>query len=945
MNRLRVWNIRVKRLAAAVLFVFLLVMLCGGQVLAAAVPQEDTPDYKVAFYAFDCYHMQDADGRKYGYGYDMMEKLSEFLQCTFSYVGYEKSAAECEEMLRNGELDLYTAAKITPEREKEFVFSKHPTITSVTCMNVKGGNTSVIPGDYSTYNGLKIGLLERHTYNDMFLEFVKEKGFDCDVVYYETPTELSNALISGEVDALVNSYISAPDDEIIIEDFGETPYYFMARKEDQALIDAIDAAIDEMNIESPNWRTDLYNKYYGAEDSNTELTADENALLTQMQADHTIVRAVMNPDNNPYSWYGENGTGYGIIADIFAETVKELGLDYEILSVSSRKEYEEILKSGEVDICLDVDSNDAEEGSYRYKITDPYLTTTVSVLKRRGASGKMARIGVVEDNLAIKEIIDSTWPGAEPVLLDDTEECIQKIISEEIDGALLMSYTAQKIARDDVQNRLSVEIVPGRTLGLKMGINYRSNHNFVSLWRKTLLRVAESKSDELVLGYLNGAATQKLSSYLFDHPMYMVAILVVIFFVLMIVVMYIESTRAKNRQLDISEKLADALNEAKIANEAKVNFFSKMSHDIRTPLNVVLGMTQIAKKYKQDPEKLDNALENITSEGNYLLTMINSILDVNQLSHGHVDLVYMPFNPDECMRDSMKILLPLAERKSQTLTFSSDFKDHVVVGDSGRFSQIMVNIVSNAIKYTNQGGTIKVTLEALSGNHYRFTCADNGIGMSREYLEHICDEYSRAGDRQISGTEGTGLGMSVVKGFTELMHGTLKVESELRKGSTFIVDIPFGEPSIHDRELIVNSNKEQEASDADFEGKKVLLAEDNALNAEIAVELLGSIGLTVDVAEDGEKAVQRFEASALHEYFAIFMDMQMPVMNGVEATKQIRASERNDSNIWIIAMTANTLASDRKSCEEAGMNGYLSKPIHLKEIQRALKERIQSGIV
>lgn len=365
-----------------------------------------------------------------------------------------------------------------------------------------------------------------------------------------------------------------------------------------------------------------------------------------------------------------------------------------------------------------------------------------------------------------------------------------------------------------------------------------------------------------------------------------------------------------------------------------------MSHDIRTPLNVVLGMTQIAKKYQNEPEKLDNALENITSEGNYLLTMINSILDVNQLSHGHVELVYKPFNPDECMRDSMKILLPLAERKKQNLTFSSNFREHVVVGDSSRFSQIMVNIVSNAIKYTESGGRIKVTLEEVLGNRYRFTCEDNGIGMSQDYLKHICEEYSRADDKQISATEGTGLGMSVVKGFTELMHGTLQVESQLGKGSTFIVEIPFGEPSIKERELVINANEEQNFLPSEFKGKKVLLAEDNALNAEIAVELLQSIGLTAELAEDGEQAVQKYENSAQNEYFAIFMDMQMPVMDGVEATKQIRASKRHDHDICIIAMTANTLARDRNICEEAGMDGYLSKPIHLKDIGRALKEYV-----
>ena len=926
-----------EKITAVLSGILLAIMICCP--VYAAVPQEDTPDYKVAFYAYDCYHMEDNNGKKYGYGYDMMQGLSEYLQCTFSYVGYEKSAQECEEMLRNGEIDIYTAAKVTPEREKDFVFSKHPAITSTTCMNVKRGNNTVVAGDYSTYNGLRIGLLKRHTYNERFIEFTKEKGFDCDIVYYATPTELSNALISGEVDALVNSYIRTPEDETTVENFGETPYYFMAKKENQDLIDELDDAIDQMNIESPNWREELYNKYYGSEDFNTELTEDEKALLKQMQADRTTIRAVMNPDNDPYSWY-EDGRGYGIAADLFFETVKALDLDYEIIPVSSRQEYKNLLESGEVDVCIDMDSYYADEGEYKYKLTDPYLTTTVSILKRRGSSGKINRIGVLEDSLAMREIIESAWPKAELVLLENTDQCVEKIISGEINGALMMSYTAQKVARDDTQNRLSVEIVPEMTLGLKMGINHKADHNFVSLWKKTLMQVSANKSDELVQDYLNETETPSLFAYLFDRPIYLVGILGLLFFVLLIIVLYIGSTRAKNKQLRISEQLSDALMEAKKANDAKINFFSKMSHDIRTPLNVVLGMTQIAKKYKSDPDKLDNALENITSEGNYLLTMINSILDVNQLSHGHVELIYKPFDPDECMKDSIKILVPLAERKNQTLTFSSDFKDHVVVGDAGRFSQIMVNIVSNAIKYTENGGSIEATMEALPGNHYRFTCKDNGIGMSQDYLKHICEEYSRAEDKQISSTEGTGLGMSVVKGFTELMHGTLKVESELGKGSTFMVDIPFGEPSIKEREQIINSNTDQNLLPANFEGKKVLLVEDNVLNAEIAMELLQSIGFVVDVAENGEIAVQKYENSAINEYFVIFMDMLMPVMDGVEATRQIRASSRSDNDILIIAMTANTLARDRKSCEEAGMNGYISKPIHIKEIGNTLKAHL-----
>lgn len=919
----------------------MMTLLFQCPVYAASVPREETPDYKVAFYAFDCYHMQDANGKKYGYGYDMMQQLSGYLPCTFSYIGYDKTAAECEDMLRNGEVDIYTAAKKTPEREKEFAFSKHPAITSTTCMNVKRGNESVVAGDYSTYEGLRIGLLERHTYNDRFIEYTESKGFDCKIVYYATPTELSNALINGDVDAIVNSYIRTPEDETTVENFGETPYYFMARKEDQPLLDAIDAAIDQMNIETPNWRTDLYNQYYGSQNSNTELTREEQALLQKLQAEQTTVRAVMNPDRNPYSWY-EDGHGYGIAADIFIETARTLGLNYEIIPVSTKEEYDAVVNSGEADLCLDYDSYYEDEGSYKYKITNPYLTTTVSVLRSRGSSGKMNRIGVLEDSIPMKEICSLVWPNAETVLFENSEQCVRKILSGEIDGALLMSYAAQELARDDTQNRLSVDIVPGAALELKMGVNSKADHRFFGLWEKTLSEVAANKSAEIVQNYLQMSNTPSLPAFLFDHPAYLVFLALILFTVLFLVVLYAETTRAKNKQLEISDQLSEALVEAKEANDAKVNFFSKMSHDIRTPLNVVLGMTQIAKKYKHDPGKLDQALENISSEGNYLLSMINSLLDVNQLEHGHIELIHKPFNPDECMRDSMDFLRPLAEKKEQQFTFASDFHDHVVVGDSGRFSQIMVNIVSNAIKYTQTGGTIAVTLEALENNRYRFTCRDNGIGMSQEFLQHICEDYSRAEDSRTSETEGTGLGMSVVKGFTQLMRGTLKVDSALGEGSTFVVEIPFDEPTVKERELVIHA-KEQNQSHDDFAGKKVLLAEDNALNAEIAMELLGSIGLSVDTAENGEIAVRKYEKSGLREYDAIFMDMQMPVMDGVEAARKIRASKRPDHDILIFAMTANTLVRDRQNCEEAGMNGYITKPVSLKDIENALREGKLSG--
>ena len=926
-----------KRIRTSLISIFMIICVLATTAFAASVPQEETPNYKVAFYAFDCFNMQDENGMRSGYGYEMMQNISKYLQCTFSYEGYDKTANECVDMLRNGELDLYTAARLTDERRQEFAISKHPSITATTCMNVKVGNTSVVEGDYSTYNGLRIGLLARHTYNERFLNWAESKGFSYEIKYYETQTELSKALVDDEVDALVNSYIRTPEDEKTVEDFGQTPYYIMARKEDQALIDKIDAAIDRMNIENPNWRVELYNKYYGTQDANVEFTDSEQALLDKLVADKTVVRAVMNPDGKPYSFYNDE-EGSGIVAEIFAATADELGLKYEIIPVKNRQEYMEAVFSGAVDIWIDAEYDYIDDNQFKYKFTEPYLSTSVSVLRERGASGKIKKIAVIEDNVNVKEILSTNWPDAEIVKVENTDECIQQIVTGKVDGALMLTYTAQRLSSDDIQNRLRVDIVPGAELSLKMGINANDNRDFYGIWSKTLSVVSANIEDEIVQSYVEETTAVTAIQYLFDHPTMFIIIIVAVLLIIFLTALYLQSVKSKNIQTEISKKLAVALNDAEAATEAKNEFFSKMSHDIRTPLNVVLGMTQIAQKYKNDTSRLSEALESITSEGNYLLVLINSILDVNQLEHGHIELVNAPFDVTDCVKRSVEVLKPLIDKKEQKLVYNCDCEKCVVIGDSNRFSQIIINIVSNAIKYTDGGGTIKVSLESLGDLKFRFTCSDNGIGMSEDFISHITEDYVRAEDSRVSKIQGTGLGMSVVKGFTELMNGTLKIKSKLGEGSTFIVEIPFMQATKEQIDEILNPAENETDIYEKFTGKKVLLAEDNALNAEIAIELLQSIGLTVDWAENGAVAVDCFNNSKVNEYFAIFMDMQMPVMDGVEATKSIRNSNRPDNGIPVFAMTANTFASDRKRCHDAGMNGYISKPINVEVIATTLNE-------
>jgi len=885
---------------------------------------------RVGFFAFAGYHMQDADGRRSGYGYDFLQEMARYGNWTYEYTGYDKSWSQMQDMLASGEIDLLTSAQKTPEREEQFAFSNSPIGTNSAILTVKSGDTRYRSGSYDTYNGMRIGLLEGSSRNSRLDAFAADKGFVYTPVYYQTSADMEDDLQSGtNIDALFSSSLRIVENEWILDEFDPSDFYVMVRKDDTALLNDVNSAIAQMDHSDANWRSELWNKYYKA-DSGSEIsfTEEEQDYIDKMKADGTPIRAIVEPDRAPYSYF-ENGEAKGIIPELFRKITSATGLAFDIVETKNRSDYFDTLQADNgINVRIDAydDLYDAEETGY--KLTSRYLTTSVSAVTQKSFTGTPASAAIAEeaDPTDYREAIMTS--GMSVQQYDTMAECLDAVRNGKADTAYVLTYSAQQyLSIRDINNKLETKLLPQYSVSYAIGVADSEDIRLLSILEKAVGNLKSSDTEAIIL-----AETQSLQKplsfreYLTAHPAVMILIFgsLIILTLLLLLLLYRQKSmrliRAKN------EELQNALLCADKANAAKSEFLSRVSHDMRTPLNGVVSYIDFAANTKKNDEK-QKYLKKARKSAAILTSLINDTLQVSRIESGNMELKSEWVRFRELFDGVATVIESSAARKNITFAARSDFsKSEYIFTDKLRLQDLMLNLLSNAVNYTPHGGRIDFEVCRVDpcddGRNIRIIVSDNGRGISKSFLPRIFEPFVQEHEPTSGVSAGSGLGLYIVKRVTDLMGGTIDVESDIGKITTFTVMLPL---PVEDRK---ETPEEVKRTAYDFSGRKFLLCEDNFVNTEIARILLCERGAEVVCTENGKRGAEIFAGSKLDEFDAILMDIHMPQMDGYEATKVIRAMDREDAvTVPIIAMTADAYEEDIRHCLDAGMNGHTAKPI------------------
>ena len=916
----------------------------------AAETQYDERQQTIRVGSFeDTFDYVDEYGVRRGFGYELMQALAGYTGWKFEYVKCDWS--NCFDKLENGEIDIMGDISYTDEREQKMLYSEEPMGEENYILYADLSDTDVVTSDFRSMDGKRVGVLLGTEPEVMLTEWENKNGIHTEHVNVYNNDDVEKKLADHEIDCFVSLEESFWSEQGIssVATVGKSGIYFVINKERSDIKAELDWAMRQLEQDSPFFRADLYKKYF-ALDYSQSLTGKEKAWLEE----HGSIR-IGFMDNAPsvFSMDEETGRLMGTLSEYISYAVDCLGnqtLKFDIQAYENYEEMLQALQDHEIDMIYYVGKNPDFAEKHGFTLTNAAWTYSLMAVtdEQHFNENEVYTVAVPRENEALKQHIVFSYPQWRLVGYDSLPDAADMLMNEKEDCFLLGTSKALKY-----DNRRDFKSIPlTKTMEACFAVR-NGEGTLLTILNKTLKTMPSDMLTSALAIYDSTAGKVAFSDFIKDNlPVVFLTSGLFTFSIIGVVLVLLRKARkaeasaklAADDTQKLNDRLETALKKAEAASLAKTHFLNNMSHDIRTPMNVILGYAQLMEeelKEKDLPETKEH-LEKLQQSGKLLLSIINNVLDMARIESGKMEIDESYSRIEDLRQSVFTVFDAEARKKKIAFRYSVSVEHEHVLTDVTKVKEIFVNILSNAMKYTPSGGSVTVSLEELPCDEpgymiVRTRVSDTGIGMSQDYLTRIFEAFTREKNTTRSKIAGTGLGMSIVKRYLDLLGGTIQVESELGKGSTFTVTLKLkiADESYYENRQIENPETGTEI----LEGRNILIAEDNDLNAEIAEAVLKRAGMKTERVVNGIQCVNMITKMPAGTYDMILMDIQMPEMDGYEAARAIRQlPDREKACIPIIAMTANAFEEDKKDAMAAGMNGHMAKPIQVEQLLSMLAE-------
>ena len=926
-------------------------MLCLLLLLPALFPvkaaAETVPAKVVRVGSFeDTFNYVNEKGVRKGYGYELLQTLSGYTGWQLEYVTCDWS--DCFEKLKNGEIDIMGDISYTEDRTEEMLFSDEPMGEEKDYLYADLSREDITASDFKTLNGKKIGVLMGTEPEVMLTEWEEKYDLKTQHVNISNNEDAKQKLANHEIDCFVSMEESFWTELGIstITRVGSSDIYYAINKDRADIKEERDNAMRALEDADPFYTADLYKRYFSM-DYTPILTGEEKAWLKK----HGAIRMGFLTGDSGVSVYDPStGELTGTITDYIRFAKDCLGnqeLEFQMVGYDSQKAELDALKSGEIDMVFHFDQSPNLAEEYRVACTNTTWTSNMMAVtnKEHFNETQANRVAVPQNKISLTRYLAVYYPQWEIVDCAAQEDAVRLVKDGQAD-----CFVTGVSSQENYNKKYDFYSVPLPNPAKSCFAVNSGNGILLSILNKTIKAMPINMLTGSLAMYKSASRKVTLSEFIRDN--FFMVLLVSSIFVAVILLAILKllqkarkaeaaARKAANDTQELNAKLQIAAENAESANRAKSTFLFNMSHDIRTPMNAIIGYADLASRHSDDPAKLKKYMENIQVCGQNLLMLLNNVLDLARIENDKTEIEYSVSDIEKDFRNCIAMFHNQADSKGQTLTVTTQLPYPYIYADIPHLTEVCTNLVSNAVKYTGNGGTIRCDVAQKPGEKEGWcdtviTVADDGIGMSQEFQQHIFEPFERERTSTVSKVEGSGIGMGIVKKLVGLMGGTVEVESKIGVGSTFTVTIPC---RIASEEEAQAKRAADPADRENLRGTRILLTEDNDLNAEIATELLQEEGCTVDRAKDGVECVDMLEKAANGTYQLILMDVQMPVMNGYDATKKIRKmDDPQKANIPIVAMTANAFSEDKQVALDAGMNDHIAKPINMSVLVPTLRK-------